>query len=280
VVLVYFCAIAAWHGQWWRDPLGSEARRFVLHALMLQNWGLTTPNEFNWPAWSVSAEWLVYLLFPLFVLAWARTPRRAALLVIPLLLAGMAALFAAAGYSTITLNEGMGLLRALIEFAVGFLLWRLYRAGEVQRWNWSAIGALSLGLVIALVVLSAGQSWTDFPLVALFVPLMLSLAYGRGPLARICSTRAIVFLGEASYSIYLVHFAVLRRVLDIMTRHASDWPPVALASLFIASVVLGSLAAGVALHLLIERPCRRLVRQSLGIDGQPERRAAPVNAPG
>src|SRR6185369_9930176 len=68
--------------------------RLLLHALMLQNWGFIHAGEFNFPTWSVSAEWFVYLLFPVFAAILLRVPRNGALAAIPLLVLMLALSFA------------------------------------------------------------------------------------------------------------------------------------------------------------------------------------------
>jgi peptidoglycan/LPS O-acetylase OafA/YrhL len=40
----------------------------------------------------------------------------------------------------------------------------------------------------------------------LILPMILGLAAGRGPLARILGTRLFVMLGGASYSLYIIHW--------------------------------------------------------------------------
>ncbi len=256
-VLLAVGAAVAWRGGF--DPL-----RFLLHLLMLQNWGLTNPDEFNWPAWSVSAEWLVYLLFPLFVLGLGRAGRRAALLGIPALAALLAAAFLAAGYSHLNATGPIGLLRAVVGFAIGMLLWRLFVEPQARRWNWAATGVAALLLLVLLAIASPARSIGDFLFLPVFAALLLSLAFARGPLAAVCQWRPVVFLGAASYSIYLVHFPLLFLLAAWLAPHRAALPAWVYAAIGMAAAIAAATVVGIALHLAVERPCRRWLRHRLG----------------
>ena len=69
--------------------------------------------------------------------------------------------------------------------------------------------------------------------------------------------RVLVFLGEASYSIYLVHFPALSGFAKIVTRlkalHVPD-------ELLFVMVAMGGVAVGVAFYLLVEKPLLTLFR--------------------
>ena len=87
------------------------------------------------------------------------------------------------------------------------------------------------------------------------------------------------YLGDISYSRYLVHFAVLdigervlRHFLTGVTRH-----PLPHLALLYAGVVLGSVVAATAMHRLVEEPARRAGR--LLIAGLERRHRTPVAEP-
>lgn len=66
----------------------------------------------------------------------------------------------------------------------------------------------------------------------------------------------LVFLGEASYSIYLVHYLAVSALCKIVMRFAQVLP----ASLLFAIVAIGALLAGIGFHLAVEKPLMRVLR--------------------
>jgi len=91
-----------------------------------------------------------------------------------------------------------------------------------------------------LLAVTGPRSITDFLFVALFAPLLLSLAFARGPFAALCAWPPIVFLGEASYSIYLVHFPILWKISGVLAAHGGGLPPWLDTVIGIGGTVLGS----------------------------------------
>ena len=68
----------------------------------------------------------------------------------------------------------------------------------------------------------------------------------------------MVYLGEISYSIYLIHGLVLA----VMGRLASRWidSPSGAAATFAVAALLGSIAGGHLLYVTVEWPWRRRLR--------------------
>ncbi len=81
----------------------------------------------------------------------------------------------------------------------------------------------------------------------------------------------LVFLGEASYSIYLVHYPVLSlasKVALVLSRHIS-LPIVG----WLTIDAMAALCAGIAFHLVVEQPLLRLTGTRLGLSGRKARAA-------
>src|SRR5580698_9215896 len=94
-------------------------------------------------------------------------------------------------------------------------------------------------------------------LAPVFAVLIVTLAAGRGPLAALLGTPLFVMLGEASYSLYLIHVPLLiiwaKSVGVVMTRWlTSPAEQNATAVLFLSTAV----GASVITHKYIEIPLR------------------------
>ena len=79
-----------------------------------------------------------------------------------------------------------------------------------------------------------------------------------GPWAlRIFGNPAMLFLGAASYSIYLIQSPVT----SITSFIAARWPPLQWPPAVIIAVLVFTMAAGCLLYLLVERPARAWLRR-------------------
>ena len=229
---------------------------YVLSLLLIQNWGFTDGLAWNVPAWSISTEFLAYLVFPL--LAWTAlrcltTPARA-LLALGLALTGLAAWMVPQGISLGGDIARLGASRCVIEFFIGmcvFLVWFGWRDHAFTRF-----GALAIGLLCAI-----GLFAFDLP-DALVMPLggaclIYGLANRTDPLARLFSSRVLERIGLWSYSTYLVHYFVRDWVKFLLIRDGMPlWIPVT------AYLVTTALASIVLFHW-VEEPGRRAFRRWL-----------------
>jgi peptidoglycan/LPS O-acetylase OafA/YrhL len=242
------------------DDNNFGALDFVRNLFLVHAWG---SYDFNWnsPAWSISAEWFAYLMFPLFALLSARVNSKwqvpvmlAVLLVLPL---------ANLGDASNPLLNVLHLLRITTEFLAGCLLYRLHsrRAGSGLPWN--IITPLSGVLTVvaaALLFKFASTSFWVVPLMALFV---YGVAQQKGLLTSGLSGARMVFWGQVSYSLYMTH-TVVRMVLRKLVPFAHFADASLLVRLGLLGVYLFSFAAVAALtFLLIEEPARHWLRKSM-----------------
>ena len=224
----------------WR---GSPDRAFPwaelpLHLLLIQQWGTTGALHWNDPAWSISAEWAAYLLFPLLIRLidsrrWSMPALVAAavalLLILPLVM-GLGSL----GRDI----SRFGLLRCLVEFATGTILATLYLRGG------SALMPLLAGLLLSATALMGAPETLVVP--AAFAALLLALARSE---ASLLASRPLHWLGEISYATYLSHFVLWKTVKLLLP--VGPAPPLA-----IAAYLLLVLAASHLLYRYLERPAQ------------------------
>jgi peptidoglycan/LPS O-acetylase OafA/YrhL len=198
------------------DPLQFSKNRvfdIICNVLMLQ--GIGIGMNLNAPSWSISDELVAYLAFPfLFRGIFRRGWTWAALLLLPGLcgLGVIAATHPVLGLATYSI-EG-GLVRCFAEFIMGMAAFRLFchPAGRTIRRNPRVATALvGLSLVIALVRL-------DLLLVLTFPGLICALASRNTVFSRALAVRPFHWLGEISFSIYLLHEAFRWIYLFVLQR--------------------------------------------------------------
>ena len=177
----------------------------------------------NFPAWSISVEFLAYFLFPL-VLPFVVHANRSR----KLLLAGAAVstlcLFAYLGGGDFNQWDGpITLIRCLPEFILGALLYAGFREPIWPGWfkRDDAIITIAFGV---LVLLHFGIP--DLVIVVGFPALILSAVMNSGRVTPIMNAAPLVWLGEVSYSLYLAHgfvqFLTTKLLLHTGVQTAAD----------------------------------------------------------
>ncbi len=182
--------------------------------LMVQAWNPYRPGlagAWNYPAWTLSAEAFFYLCFP-FVLPWMlRRSTRTLHLFVGTLLATCVfghTIVQVLGNVDRTTLLGRFLPLPLIrlpEFLLGVVLGLLFlRVGSFERHAFRTYGAAIATLILLSLPIGRWVSLVVIP----FAILTYDLALGTTFLARLLSTRTMMLLGGASYSIYLLQYPV------------------------------------------------------------------------
>jgi peptidoglycan/LPS O-acetylase OafA/YrhL len=251
VVLAGFVALAAVLASTGRDTAPYPWSQLPLHILLLQNWGFVDTLVWNVPSWSISCEMAAYLTFPAMVTLWPRLSPRAVAGAVVALLVLIWAYFAGHGTQSLGYDvEHLGLMRCWLEFALGNglgMAWRLSPGvdGLVVKAGASLAAILGAAWAFALPE-------TAFVPACFFVGLILTLALGHSGIARILGGRALHYLGEISYSTYLVH-----ALLFVVFKLAFVRGPVHLGLGQLAAYLALVLACSAALYTWIEKPAQR-----------------------
>jgi len=234
----------------------TDWRDLPAHLTLTHAWGLAGSSAFNHPSWSISAEWAAYLGFPAFAFVAWRLRDRPVLATV--LAAGFAlALYAAfeplAGYSLTEATFRWGALRIVPCFALGCALYLIHRRGGVPFAGpvalVSGVAVLvsaSLGLWDAITVLAAGG-------------LILGLGSLENSRAGVLGSKFGVYLGEISYSIYMVCAPVLLLTTNVAARLTGADDKRFHILVWLGLVAAIPVAAMVTYHL-VERPARKALR--------------------
>jgi peptidoglycan/LPS O-acetylase OafA/YrhL len=237
------------------------------HLLMLHAWGLAGEAGWNHPSWSISAEWFAYLAFPLFALAawplrkrpWVATAGAAVFLM------GLYAAFERlAGFPLTEATFRWGALRIVPCFAYGCALYLVYRRAPLPR-----AGLLALSAAVVMVGSASVLAWDAVTVLAAGL-LILALASIPHDHAGWLGSRPAVYLGEISYSVYMVCAPWQILAVNLAAR-ATGADDKRLHVLVWLGIILGLIAAAAATYHLIERPARQALR------GMADRRRTPVD---
>jgi len=176
---------------------------------LLQALDLSSPPLFgrmtywNQPAWSISADWIAYLILPFLLVFFLKVKKLAAILVYSSALLGLLILMKLT-YGHLDFLGLLSLARCTLEAILGITIYQLYQS------NYSNYFKSSLVFLISLVWLGIVMHYNLNDILSLpaFCLLIVSASLNRSKssVSSIINSRLIIYLGTISYSIYMVHW--------------------------------------------------------------------------
>ncbi len=271
---------------------------FIRSIFLMQAWipGYMWLNE---PAWSVSALFFFYLMFPL-GLAWFRRSQRLAaimalLWVLYLIPPAIATYLGAVDSDTMGLLSRNPLLR-LPEFLLGVGLYFVYRQldpARLRRLRWPLVLLGASGAVLAAVLMRRDAHWYYLLHNGLLFGFQACLLLGCSAMAvpQSAAVRAAACrLGKASLAIYLSHATVmmvllpLARIANTLASTTTGSVPTGLWAMAkagtlptwsFAAVLALAVVVGVILQELLFTPWQQKITQRF----VPSRRVVPASSP-
>jgi peptidoglycan/LPS O-acetylase OafA/YrhL len=267
-LVVLFIRPATFGGTGWFDYRLTA----LANVTLLQSWIPFSSYFFAWNSvsWSISTEMGFYLCFPLILRridrSWWLILSLSALVVIAtyggLRLAGLPENSADVNRLTVGSATYAEPSARCFEFCLGMVTWVLWD----RYLRHLKLRAIFCTLVELAVLIAAGtwlavffhRAQAEVPAGSggwfgeagscwAFAILIAAFAEGRGVLGRLLSTRLMVWLGEISFAIYMVHQILFK----IATRH----PAIQSEAAFLSALI----AVAAMLHYVVERPGRALL---------------------
>ncbi len=225
----------------------------LVHAWPPWDWS-STGAGWNYPSWSVSAEWFAYLfVFPLlYFLRRATRP-------VPSWVGG----YLAIGILWLAwrwISWPTAWLMVSLEFIAGTYFYQTFlelpscAAGWLRRF-------LPIFLAVLLLAVFLADDHTGRTLIYFSIPLIIiGLACEKNHAAGFLSTALLHWLGTISYSIYLTH-AVVQKLFVYLERYwLIGQQDLAIRTLFALGMASTLIAASAALYYGVESPARKLIR--------------------
>jgi peptidoglycan/LPS O-acetylase OafA/YrhL len=251
----------------------------VMNLALVQSLSPYIVHVFSWNgvSWSISTEFCFYLAFPFLIVGiektWGRKLAVAAGLVATMLIANhLLNLTRGAGLDELRPTYANPLFRGF-EFCLGmaaYIIWnRQIRNADLSPWIWTVVEVAMVVIVIAWLLVAwlysdlfnrgyaigftqfwvqvAGSCWA-------FAALIVTFASGKGIVGRFLGLWPCVFLGEISYSIYMLHYILMKVFSAHELLNAGE------IVFFGALIIVSALS-----YMLVERPARNAVRATMRI---------------
>lgn len=264
IISLYILASVAFSYQF-NDPDNWRPIHLVYHVTMTHAWGASDLALWNAPSWSISSEWLAYLLFPLTLPIILRLRPTGWIVGCAVLLLSIAGVYGVAGIDLASSYRGWPVVfRVLSEFWTGTMLFLL--AGHIRRRPAFDVVAAS---VIALYLAAAALAIPDYVLVMAAPLLIIALHRCSGFVWRLLITRSFVFLGVISYSIYIIHFPLQLVLTFIYGRLNIGDMGLALNAAWYLVAMAAAILAGWILYATVENPARRAIKRRWGERHEP-----------
>lgn len=262
VVVMYFGAKLLGLTLVTADSIRYTFPAYLENITLTQAWlsgGRAPRLSWNGPAWTISAEWAAYLLFPFLAVGIARVRSLGQALV------GVVGAYGV-WLSIVTIllwnrPETSAISTAMVrigtEFTAGCLLFVVYR--KLPRRSTVPLATLAAVTTVLLTWFIHWKYGRGYVLTPLFGVLVLGLARDDAWLGGVLRRPTARFWGEISYSLYLMH-QIVGIVLNKMipfNRFAQQTLPLRLGVVAIYFLLTG--VVSVLTYRLIERPGRQLL---------------------
>jgi peptidoglycan/LPS O-acetylase OafA/YrhL len=210
------------------------------HLTLTQAWLGPIPVQWNTPAWSLSCEMFFYAVFPLlgaFLVRRARWPWIAAM--------GAVACVLTRAMWAVGVSDAIKPLVHLSDFLMGIVAACAFELvqGRVRGW-WLYVPGF-LGAASAIIF----EKWLPVDLNSVLRLMNGVLLVGLAIGCRALSGRVLVYLGKASYAMYILHVPIMWWYL----RESHSFSPM----LYVGMVIVAS----AIVYSAIEEPANRLLRR-------------------
>ncbi|MFG1250457.1 acyltransferase family protein [Xanthobacter flavus] len=193
------------------SPTTYDIRKYPLVLAMTNSLGLYS-GGWNLPSWSISAEFVSYLVFAIiFMMPWRLVG------VICASLGGLGmVLFLSHDYINMTAN--FGVFRCIFGFGVGVITFYLYEA--IEGWTW-IVFMINKSVTEPIILVLTGiflygstcnlsqASWVSMFAPFVFGVVIIVFSAEAGVVSKILLLTPFVRIGRMSYSIYINHWLIL-----------------------------------------------------------------------
>ena len=204
------------------DP--SESNNFFTffsNLFLVQAFDGYQPLSWNFPSWSISAEFYTYIIFFVIIYLTTKTLSSTATLMSSIVFITVAA------YASIWWLDGKGVelffLQCIGGFFLGILIFFMYKRANIQALDFRVATVLEitvLTFMVYCVIRNHRQGFSDNIFFYICIASFLCVIYvfviqETGYISRLLKNSIFQSIGKLSYSIYMVHAIILAGVENV-----------------------------------------------------------------
>ncbi|MDN3695222.1 acyltransferase [Chryseobacterium tructae] len=232
-----------------------------LYLFGLQSWIPGEAMILNFPGWSISVEFLFYLLFPLLYNYFYSKGNKSiwvVTVIIWIMTQVFCSLYVDSSYYKGPHTESHELLyyfplMHINEFLVGNLAGLFFVKNSGQK-NYDVPVIIIFGLIL-LSLIFLPWFYHNGLMALLFIPLIVLISKNNGVLTKVFSLKPLEYLGEASYAVYITHIPVLYILREVVGKYNFSIDTV--FGIYIIVVILTS----ILFYQCIEKPLRDYLKK-------------------
>ncbi len=243
----------------WRTYFAGEV--IPHHLILIQTMKVHEYLSWNIASWSISAEWWTYILALPLIVGLINRNKLVNLIAMACAFYLLIELVAFKGGKSLDITFDLGFFRCFFEFVIGLSLYSFYKWSLAERFlknDFTFFGSL---IAIATCF---HYSVNDLVTLPLFCLLTLASAFNQSNGLKFLSKKPLKYLGDISYSIYLVHSVIFMAYwfsfphINITLIDGSL--PLLTKIVFISSFILITIVVSHYTHRYIEVGMRRKLR--------------------
>lgn len=246
------------------NPMIHQTGSSFLNVALMQTWFLDVLISWNSPAWALSAEWFLYLLFPLFALMLSRIQKPWVLCFILIIVTYIYYIFLintrplALPFFTPPFIGTGSLIRAGFGFTLGIILFKFYEKKILGDFPGDFLFVAVCAGIVALLFWDIRRELEIISVTILLTILIYALIKSRHLVFYCFGNRVVVYLGKLSFAFYLIHYPAIRFIDYFYSKADITIQTPALHLLTMTTVLI--LFSAFFYHL-IEVKCQKLVRR-------------------
>ena len=241
--------------------------------LLIQSMNISKNLSWNSASWSISVEWWMYVIFPFLLIPFRRLTDWKKIFVFFGVIGGYLFIIyylyplsngtlggsSAGTIDTLDVTYDYGFVRCFFGFLFGMLLYDLYSVGWGHRYlNRNIIWLLAMALVVTVMTFPL----PDFVPIIAFSAVILVSVYTEGIGKWFLNLKPLLYLGDISYSLYLMHLPIMFFLFNYLKVKKFSWiklenPGWGTAWLYTSAYLAIVILVSTLTYHLIEVPMRK-----------------------